>query len=56
MLGSLNPLSHTAKTSEVMARVESRALALQMQSLLSINQGNSKEGEENTLVKAENPR
>jgi ribosomal protein S27AE len=53
--GSLNPLSHTARTSELMARVEDRALAAYLAGLLSIRRGPADQSAAEGIV-AENPR
>ena len=39
--GSLNPLSHTAKTAEVMARIDSSKIALQIAAFLAVSRQNS---------------
>lgn len=54
--GSLNPLSHTSATSEMMARVDSRELALQMATFLSLTQQSNKATGEGLSVVQENPR
>lgn len=37
--GSLNPLSHTSRTDEVMARIEGKKLALQISSFMALDRG-----------------
>lgn len=53
--GSLNPLSHTALTSELMARVEDQAFAQHLAGLLSIRRRPA-DGSEAESIVAENPR
>ncbi len=53
--GSLNPLSHTDRTSEFMARVEDPALARYLTGLLSIRRTPA-DGSEAESIVAENPR
>lgn len=50
--GSLNPLSHTTKTNEMMARVESTEIASQILNFLSINKKRREQGSS----EGENPR
>jgi hypothetical protein len=54
--GSLNPLSHTARTDEVMARIEGRDLALQISAFMSLDRGVRSDTAEGISTKAENPR
>ncbi|GDX11419.1 hypothetical protein LBMAG57_31910 [Verrucomicrobiota bacterium] len=53
--GSLNPLSHTARTSELMARVEDPALVQHLAGLLSIRRRTA-DGSDAENIVAENPR
>jgi hypothetical protein len=53
--GSLNPLSHTAKTTELMAHVDDAVFAQHLAGLLSIRRRSS-DGSESDDVVAENPR
>ena len=53
--GSLNPLSHTARTSELMARVEDPVLAQHLAGLLSIRRRPA-DGSNAESIVAENPR
>lgn len=53
--GSLNPLSHTARTSELMARVEDPALVQHLSGLLSIRRHPAGDADNSGIV-AENPR
>lgn len=53
--GSLNPLSHTARTSELMARVEDPALVQHLVGLLSIRRRPAGGSDADSIV-AENPR
>ena len=53
--GSLNPLSHTARTSELMARVEDPALVQHLAGLLSIRRRPA-DGSDAESIVAENPR
>jgi len=53
--GSLNPLSHTSRTDEVMVRTVSRNMALQLVSFLSTNIGRMSEAAEGAGVEKENP-
>jgi hypothetical protein len=54
--GSLNPLSHTARTDEVMARIEGRDLALQISAFMALDKGVRSDTAEGISTKAENPR
>lgn len=54
--GSLNALSHTARTDEVMARIEGRELALQIASFLALNRGLGVDAAEGISTRGENPR
>ncbi len=54
--GSLNPLSHTAKTSELMARVENEGVAMQIASLLSIRKQSADTVKNGGMANPENPR
>ena len=54
--GSLNPLSHTARTDEVMARIEGKDLALQIAAFMSLDRGVRSDTAEGISTKAENPR
>jgi ssDNA-binding Zn-finger/Zn-ribbon topoisomerase 1 len=54
--GSLNPLSHTARTDEVMARIEGRDLALQISAFMSLDRGIRSDTAEGISTRAENPR
>jgi phosphatidylserine/phosphatidylglycerophosphate/cardiolipin synthase-like enzyme len=51
--GSLNPLSHTARTDELMMRVISREWAASLASLLSVGRAGDREG---LGIRQENPR
>jgi len=53
--GSLNPLSHTARTSEVMARVEDEGFAANLADFLSLKRGSADSGDPHR-TSAENPR
>lgn len=54
--GSLNPLSHTARTDEVMARIEGRDLALQIAAFMTLDRGVRPDAAEGISTRAENPR
>ena len=54
--GSLNPLSHTARTDEVMARIEGKDLALQIAAFMSLDRGVRPDTAEGISTRAENPR
>lgn len=54
-VGSLNPLSHTARTDELMARVEGKPLALQIASFLAIEGGVKPDSAEGFAYQKENP-
>lgn len=53
--GSLNPLSHTAQTGEVMARLVSRDLAQQMAAFIAIKPSRTTETYANLAMVKENP-
>jgi hypothetical protein len=54
--GSLNPLSHTTQTGEVMARLASRDLAQQMAAFVAIKPSKATETYANLAMIKENPR
>jgi hypothetical protein len=54
--GSLNPLSHTSRTDEVMARVEGKDLALQIAAFMALDRGVRPDAAEWLSTRAENPR
>jgi len=54
--GSLNPLSHTCRTDEMMARIASKPAALQMAAFLSITSKVSPDKAEGLAFCGENPR
>lgn len=54
--GSLNPLSHAARTDEVMARIEGRDLALQISAFMALDRGVRPDAAEGISTRAENPR
>jgi ssDNA-binding Zn-finger/Zn-ribbon topoisomerase 1 len=54
--GSLNPLSHTAKTAEVMARVVGKQIALQLVSFLALDKGIRQDEAEGISTRKENPK
>lgn len=54
--GSLNPLSHTARTDEVMARIQGRDLALQISAFMALNRGLKSDAAEGISTRGENPR
>lgn len=54
--GSLNPLSHTAKTSEIMSRVEDSQFATQVAAQLAVRKKAPTNDEGLTATIAENPR
>lgn len=54
--GSLNPLSHTAKTAEVMARVVGKQIALQLVAFLALDKGMKPDEAEGISTRKENPR
>jgi ssDNA-binding Zn-finger/Zn-ribbon topoisomerase 1 len=54
--GSLNPLSHTNQTAEMMARVTGKQAALQLSAFMAITTSVSAEKAEGLSVNAENPR
>ena len=53
--GSLNPLSHTAKTAEVMARIEGSDVALQFASFLAIGKHKKSDNASELFTAKENP-
>ncbi len=53
--GSLNPLSHTGSTSEVMARLTGKEIASQIESFLSLDRGGKADGLSGIEVVKENP-
>jgi ssDNA-binding Zn-finger/Zn-ribbon topoisomerase 1 len=53
--GSLNPLSHTARTSEVMARVDDEGFAANLADFLSLKRGGADASDPHRTI-AENPR
>lgn len=53
--GSLNPLSHTGKTGEMMARIEGGEVSRQIAAFLSINATSRAEQREGLAYEAENP-
>jgi hypothetical protein len=53
--GSLNPLSHTPRTSELMARIENEGVASHIASILAVKRRSPEEIKEGVTV-AENPR
>lgn len=54
--GSLNPLSHTARTSELMARVDDRGVANHIAEILSVTRRVDRDAESSAFAEAENPR
>lgn len=54
--GSLNPLSHTSRTDEVMARIEGKDLALQISTFMALDRGLRPDAAEGISTRAENPR
>jgi len=54
--GSLNPLSHTNRTDEMMARITGKAAALQLSAFLAVTSSINAEKAEGVSVIAENPR
>lgn len=54
--GSLNPLSHTHRTDEMMARFSGRSAALQLAAFMAIGTGVNPEKADGLSVKSENPR
>ncbi|HEY0256461.1 MAG TPA: phospholipase D-like domain-containing protein, partial [Candidatus Methylacidiphilales bacterium] len=53
--GSLNPLSHTPRTSELMARIEDEGVAAHIASILAIKRRSVSEFKDGAIT-AENPR
>jgi hypothetical protein len=54
--GSLNPLSHTPRTSELMARVDNAGVASHIASILSVRRRSAEELERGAFTEQENPR
>jgi hypothetical protein len=54
--GSLNPLSHTARTTELMARVDDSGVASHIASILSLRRRSIEEFDQGAAAEAENPR
>jgi phosphatidylserine/phosphatidylglycerophosphate/cardiolipin synthase-like enzyme len=54
--GSLNPLSHSSKTSEIMARVDNAAFASQIAQLLSLRPNAVPDDHGESFAEPENPR
>lgn len=54
--GSLNPLSHTNRTDEVMTRLEGKAICLQMSAFLALDRSVKPDEAEGVSSRAENPR
>ena len=54
--GSLNPLSHTNQTAEIMVRVENKAFALQVSAFLAVAGNINADKAEGLSVVGENPR
>jgi phosphatidylserine/phosphatidylglycerophosphate/cardiolipin synthase-like enzyme len=54
--GSLNPLSHTPRTSELMARVDNAGVASHIASILSVRRRSAEELERGVFAEPENPR
>jgi DNA polymerase III delta prime subunit len=54
--GSLNPLSHTSKTAEVMARIEGKQVAMQLAAFMALDKGVRDDSSLGLLYRAENPR
>lgn len=54
--GSLNPLSHTVKTSEVMARIDNQGIAVHLANVLAIRRRTPDELEAGAGALPENPR
>jgi len=54
--GSLNPLSHTPRTSELMARVDNAGVASHLASILSARRRSAEELERGVFTEPENPR
>jgi superfamily I DNA and/or RNA helicase len=54
--GSLNPLSHTPRTSELMARVDNAGVASHIASILSVRRRSAEELERGAFTEPENPR
>ena len=56
MVGSLNPLSHTNKTNEMMARFSARPMALQLSAFMAVRSSINPDKAEGLSVARENPR
>jgi hypothetical protein len=54
--GSLNALSHTNRTDELMTRLEGKAICLQMSAFLALDRSVKPDAAEGVSSKAENPR
>lgn len=54
--GSLNALSHTNRTDEMMTRLEGKAICLQMSAFLALDRSAKPDSAEGLSSKAENPR
>ena len=54
--GSLNPLSHTPRTSELMARVDNAGVASHLASILSVRRRSAEDLERGAFTEPENPR
>jgi hypothetical protein len=54
--GSLNPLSHTPRTSELMARIDSPGVASHIANILSVRRRPIGEGDGISFTEPENPR
>jgi hypothetical protein len=54
--GSLNPLSHTPRTSELMARVDNSGVASHVAGVLSVRRRSAEDIERGALTERENPR
>ena len=54
--GSLNPLSHTPRTSELMARVDNAGVASHIATILSVRKRSAEELERGVYAESENPR
>ena len=54
--GSLNPLSHTNRTSELMARIDDKGMATHIANLLSLPHRSRNEESSGKVTDAENPR
>jgi phosphatidylserine/phosphatidylglycerophosphate/cardiolipin synthase-like enzyme len=54
--GSLNPLSHTARTTELMARVDDPSVASHIASILAVRRRPTEDYEHGAAAEPENPR